>query len=52
MKMTHHPRKTTRQVVMQKIVFRPAVLTALAISAWILHFILWPLLLWLTQILH
>ena len=52
MKMTLHPRKTTRQVMMQKIVFRLAVLAALAFSAWILHFILRPLLLWLTLIVH
>lgn len=52
MKMTVHPRKTTRQVVMQKIVFRLAVLAALAFSAWILHFILRPLLVWLTLIVR
>jgi hypothetical protein len=49
--MTLHPSKT-KQNVLQKITFRLGVLAALAFSAWILHFFLQPLLLWLAQIIH
>ena len=52
MEMTVHLHKTTRQVVIQNIVFRLAVLAALAFSAWILHFLLWPLLLWLALLVQ
>ena len=50
--MAVHPNKTTKQIVMQKIMFRLAVLAALAFSAWILHFFLRPLLFWLTLLVQ
>ena len=52
MKMTVHPHKATRQVVLQKIMFRLAVLAALAFSAWILHFFLRPFLIWLALLVQ
>ncbi len=50
--MTVHPNKTTKRIVMQKVAFRLAVLAALAFSAWILHYLLRPLLFWLALLVQ
>ena len=52
MRMTAQQDKSTKQIVMQKLAFRLAMLIALTFSAWILHFFLRPLLYWLTLIIR